>query len=536
MTEPQSSKSPLNQLKASLCNKWRIGFFCFALAYAVLLLLNLVNTPMQWDEVVHLNGGLYLNYGMYDRFINNAFYPPLYDAITLLFFKTLGVSLFAARLVPTVFSLLSLWALFELAYSMYNGKTAILASVLLGIMPAYFWLSRLTLLETMLGFFITLALLFFYRWIQGRHDKWLVFTGIAVGLGFLTKYQVLAAGIVLVVSLLSFARGQLREAFKKFGLTIVTAMLVIAPWMVIAYEAYRDRFLSQWLYALQVGNPERLIYSERYPSPIYYLIEMVWPYDAFHPISIFIYVLGLLGLGLLAWRHNKADKYTLIWFVAIYVFFSLITNKEWRYVLPLFPALAISAAALIVFVFDRIHKSWKTTVKAKRRPLLKVAAGLFAIFIASSMVYSSYETYSMVEASNFTIDIEGATHYALANMTSNESIMLLCPFNFFSQDMVKFYLWQDGENSIRTYQYPVFAVDGYTPDFNITELIAQCRQYNVKYVFTYEYGGTVPYYNTTLNLQQVYMQLYASGNFSQISSEATFGANPRRIFVLTFLG
>ena len=58
----------------------------------------------------------------------------------------------------------------------------------------------------------------------------------------------------------------------------------------------------------------------------------------------------------------------------------------------------------------------------------------------------------------------------------------------------------------------------------------------MKYVFTYEYGGIEPYYNTTLNLQQIYMQLYDSGNFTHITDEATFGSNPRRIFILTFLG
>jgi hypothetical protein len=114
--------------------------------------------------------------------------------------------------------------------------------------------------------------------------------------------------------------------------------------------------------------------------------------------------------------------------------------------------------------------------------------------------------------------------------------MVLSPFNFFSQDMVKFYLWKNGNNQIQTYQYPTLPVDTYTPTFNITELISQCKQYNVKFLFTYEEGGTVPYYNTTLNLQQIYEQLYASGNFSQITQEATFGANPRRILILTFLG
>jgi hypothetical protein len=102
--------------------------------------------------------------------------------------------------------------------------------------------------------------------------------------------------------------------------------------------------------------------------------------------------------------------------------------------------------------------------------------------------------------------------------------------------MVNFYLWQDGYSKINTYQYPQNPVDTYTPTFNITEFINLCKDNDVKFVFTYEYGGVVPYYNTTLNLMQIYAQLYASGNFTKISPQETFGSDPRRIFILNFTG
>ena len=529
-------KLHLNQLKAGL-NKWRLAFLVFALVYALILLLNLSNFPMEWDEVIHLNGGNFLNWGLYGQFVNNSFYPPLFDCITAIFFKIFGVSLFSARLVSAVFSILSLWAVFELAYRMYEGKTALLSVILLGIMPGYFWLSRMALLETMLVFFITLSILFFFRWLQNRQDKMLVFSGLAVGLGFLTKYQMIIAGVIMAVSILFLARHQLKRAFSKFTLTIVTAVLVVVPWIVIAYQIYADKIFSQWIYALQVGNPERLVYSDRYPSPLYYFIEMVWPYSQIHPISIFLYIAGLAGLGLLAWRHTKGDKFVLIWFASILILFTLIENKNWRYVLPLFPTLAISAATLIVFVFSKTQSTWKRQININKKRAAKLAAGLLIVLVAGAMAYSINDSYFIVNNFNIQIDIDGATVYAIKNLTShNQSIMVLCPFNFFSQDMVKFYLWEDGENDIQTYQYPTMPVDTYTPNFNITEFIGLCKQNNVKYVFTYENGGTVPYFNTTLNLQQIYEQLYASGNFSHITDEATFGSNPRRIFILTFTG
>ncbi|MCW3996241.1 MAG: glycosyltransferase family 39 protein [Candidatus Bathyarchaeota archaeon] len=529
------SKLSLSRLKKAL-NKWRVAFLIFAVAYAAITFLTLTTTPIEWDEVAHLNGGSFLLWGEYQLFTRSAFYPPLLDCITFLSFKVFGVSLLAARLVPLAFSILSLWAVFELANTLYDGKAGLLSAVLLAIMPGFFWVSRLALLETMLIFFVTLALLFFYKWLLNRQDRWLVLTGIAVGLGFLTKYQMVVAFIIMLLSAIFLARKQLKLTLKKFSIAIGTAFLVTLPWIVIAYETYADLFISEWLYALQFGNPERTIYSDRYPAPIFYFIEMTWPYSDIHPISIFLYIAGLLGLGFLAWRRRRQDKYVLIWFVTIFIFFTIIANKQWRYVLTLFPALAISAAVLILHLFDRAKGSWKLSSSIKKKRTAKIAAGLLIVCVAGAILYSINDAYYGLKKYQIQIDIQGATDYAIARMNGNESIIVLCPFNFFSRDMVRFYLWADGDNTIRVYQYPRQPVDTYTPHFNITELIELCKRHNVKYVFTYELGGTVPYFNTTLNLQQIYEQLYASGNFSHISDEATFGANPRRIFVLTFIG
>ena len=536
MINQLSSRLPLHQLKGAL-NKWRFALLGFTIAYAIILLLNLTNPPIQWDEVIHLNGGSFLYWGNYDKFVLNAFYPPLMDVVTYLSFKLFGVSLFAARLVPVVFSILSLWAVFELAYHMYGGRVALLSAVLLGVMPAYFWLSSLSMLETMLIFFTTVSLLFFYRWLTTRQDRMLVFSGLALGLGFLTKYQMVVTAIIMMLSILFLARNQLKLAFKKFTLIIATAVLVIVPWIVIAYQMYASQILTQWLYALQVGNPERSVYSGRFPLPIFYLIEMVWPYDVFHPISLFIYVAGLAGLVFLAWRRRREDKFVLIWFVSIYVFFTLITNKEWRYVTPLFPAIAIAAAVAFFALYGRVERAWKgSTSSVNRKRLAKAAAALLIASMAGAVAYSVYDTYDYVSKYQITIDIKGATDYAFNHMGFNKSIMVLCPFNFFSREMVRFYLWADGDNLIPVFQYPRLPVDTYTPTFNITELIEICNITKVQYLFTYEYGGTVPYFNTTLNLQQIYEQLYASGNFTHINDEATFGTNPRRIFVLEFIG
>jgi 4-amino-4-deoxy-L-arabinose transferase-like glycosyltransferase len=535
MINQSSSRLRLAEIKAGL-NKWRVAFLFFAVIYAVLLLLNLSGIPMQWDEVSNLNGGLLLKLGSYQTFVSGSFYPPLFDCAAMFFFNILGVSLVSGRLVSVVFSILSLWVVFELANRMYSGKVGLISAVLLGVMPGYVWLSRMAMLDVMLTFFFTLSLLFFYLWLNNRQNKMLVFSGLALGLGFLTKYQVVAAGAVMIVILLFLGRGQLKRLFSRFTLLIVTAVLVITPWIIITYRVYATQILSQWVYALQMGNPGRALYSGRFPSPIFYLVEMTWPYSNVHPVSLLLYIVGLLGLGFFAMRRKKEDAFIFIWFVSVYVFFTLITNRDWRYILPLFPALAISSAGFILFIYSKAENGWKRNISVSRKKAFKFAAGLFIVFIVGAMAYSINNAYNWVVTDQAQVEIQAATDYAINHDNANQSIMVLCPFNLFSDSMVNFYLWQSGCFKINTYQYPQNPVDTYTPTFNITEFINLCKENNVKFVFTYEYGGVVPYYNTTLNLMQIYAQLYTSGNFTKISPQETFGSDPRRIFILNFTG
>lgn len=532
-TSESGSRSLATQIKTGI-GKWRLAFLVFALVYAVLVSLDLATAPVQWDEVVHLNDGSLLLHGEYEQL--NYFYPPLFDGVTMVFFRVLGVSVLSGRLVSATFSLLSLWVVFELAYRMYSGKTALTASILLGVFPGYFWLSRIAMTETMFVFFFTASMLFFFIWLRDPQNKMLVLSGLALGLGFLTKYQMLIAAVVMIVSMLLLARDRLKLRFSRFTLLIITAVAVVTPWIIISYNAYASEMLDNWTYALQTGNPAKSVYSERYPTPIFYFIEVTWPYSDVHPISLLIYSVSLLGLGLFAWRRKKEDKFLLTWFMIVFVFFTLIPNKHWRYVVPLFPVLAISAASFIFFFYEKAEKTLRETISRNRKRAVKVAAGLFTAFIAAGVVFSVKDTYDGVAEYQIQIDIEGATKYACNDLNQNESIMLLCPFNLFNQDMVRFYLCADGTRKNKVCQYPELPVDSYTPNFNITEFIHLCKQDNVKYVFTYENGGVVPYYNTTLNLQQIYMGLYDSGNFTHITDNATFGSNPRRIFILNFLG
>ena len=177
----------------------------------------------------------------------------------------------------------------------------------------------------------------------------------------LAKYQIIVAALAMLLSILFLCRKRLKINLAKFLLIFVIVVLVVVPWFVMIYHYNGVTKFETIQYVMSEGGQDRPAYSNRFqPIPVYYLIEMAWPFNdlAVHPISLPIFVLGLCGLGLFAYRRKKQDIFFLTWFMVVYVFFTLIPNRQWRYVTPLFPILAISAACFIMFLYSRVH-AWK---------------------------------------------------------------------------------------------------------------------------------------------------------------------------------
>jgi 4-amino-4-deoxy-L-arabinose transferase-like glycosyltransferase len=544
-------------------NKWRIAFLIFAVVYVAFLLYNLSYMSPQWDEVTNLNGGLFLLRGNFQQYLSwNAFYPPMYDIFTAGFFAAGGVSLFMGRFVSVVFSLLSVYAVFEFAYRIYGAKTGLLASIMLAVMPGYVWLSRVAMIETTLVFFFTVSTLFFFLWLKEHKNKFLALTIVTFALGVATKYQTVIVAVIAVAGLAILGRDYLKQKFRTVPRLAITVVAVAVPLILVFYWLYTAGLLNQWLYAMNIGNPDKTLYStglDRFPAwfdplpswirvSIFYFIEITEPYTNVHPISLLLYAVGLVGLGWLAVRRKAEDRYLLIWFAVVYIFFTAIPNRQWRYLIPVFPVLAISGASLIISALDKAQKTWKLPhLSVSKKRLVQVAAGLLVVFTLVGTTYSVSDAYSWVAKDQIHIPIQEATDYAAAHLASNESIMVMCPQNLFSSGMVQFYLNAQGKN-ISVVQYPAEPVDAYTPVFNITAFVQECSQNNVKYVFAYEYGGNVPYFNTTLTAMGVFQMLYQSGQFQYLSGNAmienlvkqglipAFGTDPRRIFILTFTG
>jgi hypothetical protein len=492
---------------------------------------------MEWDEVTHFTGGLLMLRGQIGQWVwTNSFYPPAFDLVTAVFYFFGGVSVFTARLVSVTFSVLSLFVIFELAHKMYDAKVALLSVGLFSVMPGIVWLSRMAMIETMLIFVFSLSMYFLFSWLHSGKEIDRMISVAALAVGVAVKYQMLVVvPIIMLFGMYFWKRDFLKAEAKKYlhFPRIALVVVVLAVVAVVAYLLFVSGLKNTLLYAIQIGTADKALYSVRYPVPIFYFIEMAWSSEFMHPVSLLLYLIALAGISLFAIRRNFEDRFLLLWFAVSLLVFTVIPNREWRYVTIVFPVLSIASSSLLFSVFRKIQN---VAQAAKRITVTKWAARLTAaaliVLTVVGVLYSSVDAYTWVKGDQIQVPIHEATEFAAENLGRDQSLLIVCPLNRFNQFMVWFYLnaKAPNPNGNQTLQYPQLAVDAYTPEFNSKEIIDICQTHKVKYALLYEYGGYM-YFNSTLTTQQVLDDLGATRRFSP---KATFGSEPHRVFILEF--
>lgn len=524
--------------------KYYLALLAFIVVFVAASTYMLGYMSLQWDEMPHLFGATLLSRGdTWSYMTTYAYYPPIFDLVTTGYFWVFGVSEIAGRMVAVTFAALGIWLLFEFAKRAYGQRHALVAAVLLGTMPGFFWLSRVTMLETMLIFFFTLVMFAFYTWLsKPESNRALVLSGLALAVGVLAKYQIIVAALAMLLSILFLSRKHLKGNLLKFVVIGLVVFAVVMPWFVAIYHYNGMTKFETIQYVMTEGGQDRPAYSNRFqPTPFYYLVEMTWPFNdiTVHPIALPIFILGLAGLGLFAYRRKKQDIFFLTWFLVIYVFFTLISNRQWRYVTPLFPILAVSAASFIMFIYGKVERWQPKNVGIKPGTIKKLASVFTIAIVVGAIAYSGYNAYEMTVRDQINIPIKEATAYLAANLGANESAVLVCSYNLLSQDMFRFYLpanisWD------HIWQYPALPVDSFTPNFDIKEFVQLCQERHVKYIILYDYGVHEKFFNSTLDYTQVRSMIYNTSKFGDPLDQPNWGDYNgwmgHRIFLVRFLG
>lgn len=268
-----------------------------------------------------------------------------------------GVTEFAFRLPSLLASVLWLSVLYRFARRHGNRDTAQAAGLVMALSLMVGFVAKAAIADALLNLFIALAMFWIYDFFAASRDglseshKRRLLLGVyaALGLGFLTKGPV-AVFFPLLVSGLFFVsagawRDWLRAIFYFPGWALFLAIVV--PWHVLVYLDQGDAFFRGF-YLKHNVNRYSSTFEGHGGNKLYYVV--VLPFVML-PFTGWLLALvrrlarqqrllplgGTKGEGLL-------ERFLLIWFVVVFVFFSFSGTQLPHYLLygctPLFILLA----------------------------------------------------------------------------------------------------------------------------------------------------------------------------------------------------
>lgn len=339
------------------------GLFCIAI---ILYTFHLGDLPLRdWDEgtFAQVAKEIYQSsfqdlHWLFPTIWNEPYFnkPPLIHSLTALVYSFAGVNEFTTRIVGASLTALSVPLLYSLARELFLPRNYALFSALvyLTTMPVVRH-GRLAMLD---GAVLCFQILMMLSILRARRDlRWGLPAGISFALICLSKGWMI--GILFVAIAFLFLCWDtprlISSVYMWFGL-FLGAIPVIA-WQVAQYKYYGENFINT---SIKDQSLDRIFSTvEGHQGPIwYYLLELLkYP----HP-WLFIAMYGIA----IAWKNRNWSwaKFILVWSSAYLVVVSTMRTKLPWYIMPIYPALSISAGVALAEIkslpsFQSYPHAWK---------------------------------------------------------------------------------------------------------------------------------------------------------------------------------
>jgi hypothetical protein len=351
-------------MRAAAAREWAMVLGVFAALVAVCAVwLAFDRRPPEWDHANHLERAIVcardLDTGDVERLLErSSFYPPLVICAAGAVYRFLPSDALGPQLVIWLFLGVGMVATYLLGRRLAGGLVGVVAAVLFGTAPFVVFSALRFQLDLPLAAMVALTLWIMLNTEFFMRPGWSLLAGVVVGLGMLTKpsFPVYVAPAV-VVTLSRIPRPRAAANAAAAGLV---ALLFSLPWYgPRAFGMLAEVGARSGKQAAESGYPETFTWAalSLYPR---------WSIAEFGVLGVLLLAVGLV----IAIRQRSALPVASV--LVPFVLFSLIQNKNLRYVLPIVPAAAVVAALTF------------TRLRGRLRALAVVAVTLAAVLQVSA--------------------------------------------------------------------------------------------------------------------------------------------------------
>jgi hypothetical protein len=269
--------------------------------------------------------------------------PPLFHWSAALAAKLAGsLSEATVRFPSALYATLGILTIYILGREIFDARAALLGGAILATMMLYQDQALSARVDMTLCFFVTLTLTLFYFLYRGvlAHPLWYYLFYALAGLGTLAKGPLGLLLPALVAGAFLVWRGRW-DSLKKFAFHpgVVMALALPSAWYAVAILGGGEGFFDRQILE---ENLQRFVGGSGHSHPVYYYV----PYLFFQSMPWGLFVPPLLwDLFRNGFRTNEGALFLKLWFLVMFVFFSISAGKRTVYLLPIYPALSLLLAA-----------------------------------------------------------------------------------------------------------------------------------------------------------------------------------------------
>jgi len=303
-----------------------------------------------WDEAIYANitGNMLKTSDwliMHDN--GKAWFdkPPLYMWCAAFFYNIFGINEFSTRLTSGIFGIATVMLIYIFVKRTGNVSAALLASLLLAASPHFLHYSKMGMMDVMLTFFITLMLLLF--WEGQKDDSYLLWSGTILFFAYMAKGFAAAAGPAAIFLYCLFS-GNLRLLVKRqFVIGILISAAGILTWHIVQYvyggqgaiDNYFGFHIFKRTFSALEGHTGGLNF---YQKAIF---------NKNRPWAVIFYGSMVYMLWLIIDQKDRRAIFTVSWAAAVFIICSIVRTKLHWYIVPIYPALAISSGIFLEAFF-----------------------------------------------------------------------------------------------------------------------------------------------------------------------------------------
>ena len=162
-------------------------------------------------------------------------HPPLVFWIQHISLSVFGENNFGLRFSSALFGVASVYIMFLLGALIFTPTAGLISSALLSVTVGHVFISRVGMQESFVIFFLLAVSYFFLRSL--KDERYLIPTGLFLGLALITKYT----AVILVPLLLIYLALYKREYFqnRRFWVGVFLALFIVSPVIIYNLLLYR---------------------------------------------------------------------------------------------------------------------------------------------------------------------------------------------------------------------------------------------------------------------------------------------------------